>query len=498
MARLLVLLLLTAATIAAQILEGTVVNKTTGAPVDGARVMLNLGSRTVYETTTDGRGAFRVEGLKPGSYIPYIDKKGFIPAAVSLRMFQIVEGGQTVSLRAEMVPMGKVSGHVLDADGRPVKGAQVEMLASFGGPSVTTDADGNFSLTELVPATYTLSARPPRNAKAMELDGGRRVAWVMTYYPGVAQRSAATRLTIAPGTEIFGQDFRLIATPAHRIRGVALDHKGDPFAGVAIVLADPSRIAGEGDAQAHSGADGTFEFADVPTGEWRLSAIGTRDGVLEKSFQRVQIGDRDLDRVEMRLALPFAIQGTVIFEGAALPSLKNVGVLMGPVVGGEMVNGHADENGRFTIDGLYQGTYQFVPMPSPRFYLASIRLGERESTDGNIEFVSSELPLTIVYRFDGGTVRGTVEECGSATIVLVPQDLALRRKPYIQERKCGTNGAYEFTAIRPGEYNAIALNPSDAAFNFMSTDLNQGQLNAATHVTVRPNEATLVDLKVTR
>jgi hypothetical protein len=321
----------------------------------------------------------------------------------------------------------------------------------------------------------------------------------MTYYPGVAQRSAATRLTIAPGTEIFGQDFRLIAAPVHHIRGVALDQRGDPFAGVAIVLADPSRITGEGDAQAHSALDGTFEFTDIPAGDWRLSAIGTRDGVLEKSFQRVQISDRDLAGVEMRLALPFAIQGAVIFEGSAPPSLKGAGVLMGPLAGGEMVNGHADENGRFTIEGLYPGTYQLVPIqPSPRFYLASIRLGERESTDGNIEFVSSGLPLTIVYRSDGGAVHGTVEECGAATIVLVPQDPTLRRRPYIQERKCGANGAYEFTAIRPGDYNAIALNPSDAAFNFMSTDLNQGQLNAATHVTVRPNEATLVDLKVSR
>jgi len=125
-------------------------------------------------------------------------------------------------------------------------------------------------------------------------------------------------------------------------------------------------------------------------------------------------------------------------------------------------------------------------------------LGERESQDGNVEFSSSALPLSITFRADGGTVRGTVEECGIATVVLVPQDLTLRRRPYIHDTKCRGNGAYQFTAIRPGEYYAIALDPSDPAFNFMTTDLNQGHLNSATHVTVRPNEATQVDLKVSR
>jgi len=41
------------------------------------------------------------------------------------------------------------------------------MLASFGGPMMPTDANGNFTFDELVPATYTLAARPAKGAKAM-------------------------------------------------------------------------------------------------------------------------------------------------------------------------------------------------------------------------------------------------------------------------------------------------------------------------------------------
>jgi protocatechuate 3,4-dioxygenase beta subunit len=495
-------LLCTATALTAQSVEGTVVNRVTGAPVDGVSITLNAGNSPAYKATTDAQGAFRIDGVKPGVYTPTAEKRGYIPGGGTFRQFQVVEGGQPVTLRAVMVPMGKVSGRVLDAEGKPIQGATVQMLASFGGPSVTTGASGNFSLQELVPATYTLSARPPKGAKTMELDGGRSVAWVMTYYPGVAQRSAASRITIEPGSEIHGQDIRLITAPVHNIHGTALDHKGEPVAGVVIDLADPARLTADTDSQATSAQDGTFEFREIPAGEWRLSASAERDGVKLKAFQSFPLGDRDIDRLELRLAMPFSIQGTVKFEGApASPSpMKGTVVMLAPSVGGsDFSTGRPDEDGKFTAEDIYSGRYQVNPIqPGAQFYLASIRLGEQESPDSNVEFYSSGLPLTVTYRSDGGTVRGAVEDCEAATVVLVPQDLTLRRRPYIRNSKCTAKGGYEFTAVRPGEYYVLALNPSDPAFNFMSTDVDQGRLNLATRIMVRPNEATLADLHVLR
>jgi hypothetical protein len=169
------------------------------------------------------------------------------------------------------------------------------------------------------------------------------------------------------------------------------------------------------------------------------------------------------------------------------------------VGGSDFVTIRPEESGKFNADGIYPGVYQVLPVqPGAQFYLASIKLGDRESLDGRVEFFSGGLPLMVVFRSDGGTVRGTVAECGAATVLLVPRDPALRRREYMRGTKCTTNGGYEFKAVRPGEYLALALNPSDPAFNMTSTDLNQGQLNAAVSVTVRANEATLADLRVTR
>jgi len=484
--------LLTASTLSGQNVEGTVVNRVTGAPISGVEITLSKDSQHA-RATSDAQGAFRIDGLKSGAYTPHAEKHGFIPAAAGLRPIQVVEGGQAVTMRVEMIPMGKLSGRVLDPDGKPVKGATLELFASFGGPTVTADAAGNFSFDDIVPATYTLAARPPKSSKAFDRDG-RRAAWVLTYFPGVTQRSAASRITINPGAELFGHEIKLASAPVQRISGVALDPKGEPLPGAEIQLEDPTRLTLQTYAQTNSAADGAFEFRDVPEGEWRLSA--SRTGM--KAFQSLQIAGRDVERCELRLALPFAIEGALVLDA---PAARSTLIMLAPAVGGsEFVTLRPGTDGKFSADGIYPGLYQVNPIPpGPQFYLASIKLGDRESLDGRVEFFSSGLPLTVTYRSDGGTVRGTVEECGSATVVLVPQDATLRaRREYVRNSKCSSKGTYEFTAVRPGDYYALALSASDPAFNFMSTDLNQGHLNAATTVTVRPNESTQVDLKLTR
>src|SRR5437763_1541208 len=61
------------------------------------------------------------------------------------------------------------------------------------------------------------------------------------------------------------------------------------------------------------------------------------------------------------------------------------------------------------------------------------------------------------YRTDGGTVRGTVEDCGGATVVLAPQDPNLQYPDFIRRAACQQNGWYEITGLRPGEYYAFAF-----------------------------------------
>jgi len=170
------------------------------------------------------------------------------------------------------------------------------------------------------------------------------------------------------------------------------------------------------------------------------------------------------------------------------------------------VGGRADPGakGDFTIANMYPGAYEilpafFAPPPAP-YYLDSIRLGERDALDAGVPIESGALPITIAYKLNGGTVRGTVEACGAGEILLIPQDGALRRDGFIHRTSCDPNGRFEIAAIRPGEYYAFAM-AADAPANLRvklhrpRPELDQNLINQAVRVSVRSNEATLADLR---
>jgi hypothetical protein len=146
-----------------------------------------------------------------------------------------------------------------------------------------------------------------------------------------------------------------------------------------------------------------------------------------------------------------------------------------------------------------EGRYRIVPLlgdvASMRsYYLASIRVAEREVLGEIVELTAASASVTVLYKADGGGVRGAVEDCGSAHVVLVPQERALQRLgEFIRQTACDAGGHFEISRIRPGEYYAYA---------FLQTpppqDLAELPVNQAVRVTVRPGEFSDAALRVMR
>src|ERR1035438_1938032 len=70
--------------------------------------------------------------------------------------------------------------------------------------------------------------------------------------------------------------------------------------------------------------------------------------------------------------------------------------------------------------------------------------------------VATDAAITVVYKTDGGVVRGTAENCASGGVVLVPRDPSLRRG-FSRSGPCDSSDRYEVRAMRPGEYYAVAF-----------------------------------------
>jgi hypothetical protein len=158
-----------------------------------------------------------------------------------------------------------------------------------------------------------------------------------------------------------------------------------------------------------------------------------------------------------------------------------------------------DNNGNYKIEGVYPGHYRIRPVaPSGAYYLAAVTLGDRDVFGQPVEFTSGSVPLKVIYRSDGGAIRGTVEECGNATIAIAPEDPVLQRVSFASSpfAQCAADGHFEFRNLHPGKYYAFAFDQLDQnAADFLSS--LPGLIGKAVTVEVTASQTTNVELKVT-
>lgn len=478
----------------AQVIEGTVVDSVSGAPVAGASVQIGK----AYSAISDGNGAFRIDGVAEGSYTALAFKDGFLTLQDehARRPFRVAAGLDALHLTLSLIPRGRLTGHVIDAENRPVAGSEVRLLSSSGaGETVTTGQDGAFSF-DVAPASYFLSGQPPAKLAPPPRVGDQDYAWAETWYPGVSRASEAQKILLRPGARLMDQDLKLLAVNAYKIRGQIRDNNGDPLSKVVVKLARAEKAAHAAERSTLTAADGSFEFPDAYDGDWRVSAERVIGDETLRTFSAVTISGRDADGLELRLSAPFGVpvQFLVVTPDATIPILSEV--TLAPEWGGKAPGSKPNKEGEPILEGLYPGRYLVMPQSLSGYYLASISLGDQDIFGRMTEFTPNSPPLRIVYRSDGGTLRGTVEDCGNASIVVAPQDASLQRgDPYsVRFGRCSANGQFEIGNLRPGKYYAFAFaTPSDRA-SFLAALPNL--VNNAVSIEVQAKESVTAELKV--
>jgi hypothetical protein len=487
----------------AQGVAGTVLNSATGAPVAGVTIEIQQDGKTVYQAVSDGQGAFRIDGMAPGGYNAKYSKSGFREPdrnAPARRTFHVSAGSDPVQLEASVLPLGSVSGRVLGTDGAPMAQAAVQLLlkGNFIGQFGTGDEKGAFSFHDIDPGTYTLSARAPKSAAPPAPDGEQRRVWARTYYPSVPFASGAALIELPPGAELSNRDIQMVAEPVHLVRGRVLTDSGEPAVHVSVKLTSAAELGADNGTETRAGDDGTFEFPDAYDGPWRLKASLESKGVEWLASGALRIAGRDIDGLELRLSTTFEVNGKVVAEAPAGAPLPNkFSVVLAPQEGGDHIpNGATRSGGSFLIDGVIPGAYKITPIsPGPSLYLASIQVGSREVLGDFVEITPGMLPITVTYKSNGGTVRGSVEDCGEAVIVLAPQEPRLQTPDFIRRASCQQGGRFELSNLRPGEYYAFAFEQAPGMIELYMYS-KQSLVNLAERVTVRAGESSQIALKV--
>lgn len=481
-------------------------------------------------------GRFILDDVPSGEYRLYADGEGMLQQEYGQKSPELrgeiveVRAGDRLEINFRLVPLGAISGRVIDGYGEPVPGIPVhaEMFqyrtgkyvlldlrqvrlnsgrrlhsVSPGAGYSVTDADGAYRLAGLPPGDYSVVVRHPGRESIKEgfNDIVERPPFAPVYYPE-ALTAAAGRIAIA-GSEVSGIDIRWNATPPVSVRGEVLGYEGNAPLLLSVATSEGVAVS----PMAIAMDQGRFELILPPFQtyviESRVAAGGSGLGTT-----RIDVTDEDLEGVNVILEPPIVVNGQIIpAPGSEPPDLRGLSV--------ELRLG-------LDLDSLYSlqfsvvqpdGTFRFERFPRqsgafrlslrglpPGYYLESAVFGSVDILKDGLDpsTAGSGNILTIRVGSTPGQITGRVVNArGNAQpgvrVTLVPGGSYTGRYDRYLSAFTDADGRFRIQAVPPGPYQvfAWATIPIDAEMNqdFLALYRAQGR-------SVRIEQAGTVEIEV--
>jgi hypothetical protein len=489
------------------VLKGQVITSGTGAPVRRAQVRaMSMEGRGGGVTSTDGEGRYEIKELPAGRYTITAMKGGFAQASFGQRRpgepgtpIDLSDGQTAEKVNFVMSRGGVIAGRIVDDGGEPVSGTNVSAMrfafvagarrlvpGSSEGGQDRTDDQGYFRLYGLPPGDYYVSANNRNNMMMMPgMNNTEAESFAPTYFPGTPNVSEATRIPIKAGQEMTGANFALLVARMARIRGRALNSRGEPLTTGMLMLAPADPLMGMNFGMNMTNAmlagDGSFQFANIAPGRYNLQVRpnGMPGANSEFALVPVTVGNDDIDNLLVSTSVGAIARGVVLTDDGSVPSFRpdNVQIFAQPadmtmnIFGG----GPTKVNDDFTFElnslfdrRLIRGGVGAAGVNSfPGWYLKAILLDGDDVTDSGIEFTPGRTyeGLQVIFSQKTTDLSGLVtDDRGKpvldATVVIFPanQDKWTYQSRYIRSLRPDTNGKYNIKSLPPlDDYRIIAV-----------------------------------------
>jgi hypothetical protein len=418
---------------------------------------------------------------------------------------------QDVALK--LLPLGTVSGHVLDEDGDPIVGAQIGVLSYFYGPgrkrlnqvNATQSNDlGEFEALNVTPGRYYFQAVvwAPRNIPPHTRWSHPEEAYPITFYPNAREPAQATATDVAPGAHVSNIDFRLRKMPAYHIRGTVSDVSARPGAEGRVQVGTLESTFWANIAGAALQADGSFDLRGLVNGSYTVSYIRFESGKGFSTDQTVRVSDADVNGVGLAQKPSIDVSGTVTVEGPQPDKLETHINLLSAQGWSLRRNGGEGIGGSFVIKAVPPRIYQLqISNVPPGKYVKSIRLGDREINNGDFDLTEqTAAALNILLGADGGEVDGTVQNASgqpaaSTQVLLAPAEEFDARSDLLKYASTDASGNFQIKDIAPGGYKVFAWE-SDPEGSTQSAEFRKPFESKGVAVTVGPKEKASVQLNV--
>ncbi len=362
---------------------------------------------------------------------------------------------QKTDLAVSMTPQAIITGKVLDADGDPVSGGMVQVLAPTwmrgklrynprGGGQVNDL--GEYRVANLSPGKYYLFAQVFNNniPDGSVVTGKPDVRPVRTYYPSSIPFSGASPVEVTAGQDAAGIDIRLQSVQTYHVRGhvSGLPSNDSSHERTTLSLAprdDEMVVFGGG--QSSLRPDGSFDLAGVAPGAYYLNMFAMAGQIRSMARQAVDVGAGDVDGVVLTVIPPGSLRGVARLEGnppanGSQMSASNLHLTLMPaeMVGmmGPPPNAKFSTDGTFTIENVTPGKFYVQTNAPPGTYIKSVRFGNSEILGKELDLSGGAAgQLELVYRYGPGEIDGQLDpaQTGSASsgivaqIAVVPEEL---------------------------------------------------------------------------
>jgi len=253
--------------------------------------------------------------------------------------------------------------------------------------------------------------------------------------------------------------------------------------------------------QAIVNADGTFDLRGVLPGSYILSAQWFDDGKRHYARQSIEVGNADVEGVQLTIAPGMTVSGHVRWEGSLSPA-QNLVVMAQGVDEDNPAGLHArvDSDGSFTLNDAPDLPLRVsVYGQSQDSYLKAVTYGGVDSLEDGFTAragVAATLEVTLSSR--GAHVQGSVINAEGlpavgVCVVLVPDGKHRTRLSLYKEAQTDQRGQFLLRGISPGDYTLFSWNEVEVGAwedpDFLKAFEDRGE-----KVTVQEGEAKSINL----
>ena len=437
------------------VLSGLVVAKLDNSPLKNATVFLSSsddhGQSIATKTTPEGH--FELQNIPPGQYHLGVWRNGYSRAEYGQEKPD--DPGATLTLRPgqnvtdlvfKLARWGVLAGRVFDEDGEPMPSISVmaqrvhyengQRNLQVVGQAATNDL-GEFRLFDLEPGRYYLSAEEqnyqwvvnrqiPEDAQKTAAKGRTKI-----YYPNAIDPERASPVSVKEGEEIPKVDFIMREVPVFRVRGRIVNQISKSGRGMHLELRRRNqRQYWSSAASAPVKDDGSFELAEVASGEYSLLAFLFEEGKAYSGELDVDVASADVEGLVLTVAPGTNVPGRIRWEGKSAPATTNdlfVGLTTETSGIGRSTT-RVDLHGEFLVKDVPDGTHRVVVTGlSNDSYIKEVKLGGDPLPDTEFHLRGAAGNLEITVNTDGATIAGSVLTTDDlpatgAWVVAVPEE----------------------------------------------------------------------------